>query len=65
MEAEIDLEQALRHGVDPAAVHYDLALVHLALRDPAAGQWHLDQALKYKPEHPAARALQQRLRQAR
>lgn len=56
-QAGADLERALRDGADPAAAHYNLALVRLAGHDRTAALSHLDQALRYDPTHAACRSL--------
>ena len=56
-QALADLTLALQHGADPAAAHYDLALVHDALRDPARALHHARLALRHDPAHESARRL--------
>jgi serine/threonine protein kinase/tetratricopeptide (TPR) repeat protein len=60
-----DLQQALKLGIDPTAVHYDLALVYLAQGDRAAALQSLQAALEHNPRHKEARALQERLQRMR
>jgi serine/threonine protein kinase len=60
-QAAADLLQALRHGADPVAAHYNLALVAVAEGDEFAAQGHLEQVLNRKPAHVAARALHEQL----
>jgi serine/threonine protein kinase/tetratricopeptide (TPR) repeat protein len=64
-EATQDLERALSRGADPAAVHYNLALVYQARHDRAAAVASVEEALRYRPDHPEARELRQRLRASR
>jgi tetratricopeptide (TPR) repeat protein len=56
-EAIRDLTAALAQGADPAAVHYQLALVHLAQKDRPAALESVRRALEYDPNHAAATAL--------
>ena len=60
-EARSDLEAALRWGAEPAAVYYNLALVHIALQDPAAARQDLKQTLSHNPAHAQALSLQAKL----
>jgi tetratricopeptide (TPR) repeat protein len=60
-EALADLQRALKLGVDPAVVHYDLALVNLARGNRAMALTHLGRALEHRPGHKEARKLQQTL----
>jgi serine/threonine protein kinase/Tfp pilus assembly protein PilF len=60
-EALADLTRALRDGGDPALVHYDLALVHLARKDRAAALAEVDLALRANPRHVGAGQLRRRL----
>jgi tetratricopeptide (TPR) repeat protein len=62
-EARADLEAALRWGAEPAAVYYNLALVHIALQDPAAARQDLRRTLSHNPTHAQALSLQGRLDQ--
>jgi tetratricopeptide (TPR) repeat protein len=54
-------DEGLGQGPDLAEVHYYLALVHLARRDPAAARISLEQALQQSPQHKAARRLRDKL----
>jgi serine/threonine protein kinase/Tfp pilus assembly protein PilF len=56
-EAVRDLETALAHGAEPATVHYDLALVHLARKDRTSALASLRRALQADPDQPDARRL--------
>jgi tetratricopeptide (TPR) repeat protein len=56
-EALADLETALRHGAEPAAAHYNLALAYRALARPEKAREHLEQCLARDPRHAGARAL--------
>jgi hypothetical protein len=60
-EAAEDLRRALDLGADPAAVHFNLALVHQAGRDRAAALASLAEALRYRPIYPEAQELRNRL----
>jgi tetratricopeptide (TPR) repeat protein len=60
-DAEPDLHRALADGADPAAVHYDLALVCLARRDQAGARAALQTCLEHRPDHAAARELLKRI----
>jgi serine/threonine protein kinase/Tfp pilus assembly protein PilF len=60
-EATRDLTAALAHGADPAAVHYQLALIHLAQEDRQAALESLRKALQHDAHHGPAAALQARL----
>jgi serine/threonine protein kinase/tetratricopeptide (TPR) repeat protein len=62
-EAATDLRQAIKHGADPAAAHYDLALVHLADHNAVAALNEVDNALANEPDHVQARELRQTLLQ--
>jgi tetratricopeptide (TPR) repeat protein len=62
-EALRDLRQALTLGADPAAVHYNLALVYLAQHDRQAARDSVARALAANPEHAEARRLRDELRQ--
>jgi tetratricopeptide (TPR) repeat protein len=64
-EAEADLTRALALGADPAAVHYTLALVCQARRDPAGALASVERALRHRPDHREARELRGRLQAAR
>jgi serine/threonine protein kinase/Flp pilus assembly protein TadD len=61
-KAVADLEEALRQGADPAAVHYNLALVRLATGQREAARASVARALLHAPEHAQARLLRERLR---
>jgi eukaryotic-like serine/threonine-protein kinase len=56
-QATADLRLALQSGADAATVHYDLALIHMAARDPALALNHVALALKHNPTHEQARQL--------
>ena len=60
-QALADLEQALRCGADPAAVHYNLALVHLSQKEWGAARACLRRALEHHLGPREARDLQARL----
>jgi len=60
-EALADLQRALDLGVDPAVVHYDLALVNLARGNRSLALTHLGHVLQHRPGHEAARKLQKSL----
>jgi serine/threonine protein kinase/Tfp pilus assembly protein PilF len=64
-QAAADLGQALRHGADPVAVHFNLALVAIAGGDKAEARRHLNQVLSRNPGHADARALLDELRASR
>jgi Flp pilus assembly protein TadD len=55
--AEADLRHAAECGADPAAVHYNLALVHWARHDRQAALASVKQALAQDPAHAGAREL--------
>ena len=57
-----DARQALRHGADPATVHYDLALVHRARQDRAAALASVEEALRHNPTYSDALRLRDDLR---
>jgi serine/threonine protein kinase len=59
--ASADFHRALEQGADPAAVHYDLALLHEAASDPSAAARHLQLCLKHDPKHEDARRLYERM----
>lgn len=61
-EALADLNRALAGGVDPAVVHYHLALVYAARQESAAALEHLDQVLSFDPKHQPAREFADKLR---
>jgi serine/threonine protein kinase len=65
VEAEADFRRALDAGADPATVHYDLALVHLAQGDRTAALECLRKALAAQPSHPEAKRLQESLASGR
>ena len=56
-EAEQDLNRALNAGAEPAAVHYNLALVRLAQNDRAGALAHVRRAVEADPQYPDARRL--------
>ncbi|MGE5755700.1 MAG: hypothetical protein ACM35G_08290, partial [Planctomycetaceae bacterium] len=56
-EAIDDFRRALEGGASPAAVHHNLALVHLARGDCAAARADLRRALAHEPAHARARDL--------
>ena len=56
-EALNDLLQALAHGADPAAVHYNLALTRHARREDAEARAEARAALQARPDHAGAREL--------
>jgi serine/threonine protein kinase/tetratricopeptide (TPR) repeat protein len=60
-EAEADLKLALTLGANPAATHYNLALVNVGRGDSAAALASIRRALEYDPEHRPARELEARL----
>jgi serine/threonine protein kinase/Tfp pilus assembly protein PilF len=60
-KAIADLHLALEHGADPASVHYNLALVHMAVHDDAALD-DVERALEFNPAHELARRLRDKLR---
>jgi tetratricopeptide (TPR) repeat protein len=60
-DAEADLNRALAGGAEPAAAHYNLALVHLARNDRAAARASVTRALQADPRHADARQLRARL----
>jgi len=55
--ARADLELARELGADPAVVHFDLALVDLALAEPAAARDNLLRALSFNANYSEARTL--------
>jgi tetratricopeptide (TPR) repeat protein len=59
--AAADFERALADGADPAAAHFNLALVCRARRAWSDCRRHLLLALQGRPDHPAARDLLRRL----
>jgi tetratricopeptide (TPR) repeat protein len=52
-----DLRQALAHGADPAAAHYNLALTFQARGENAEAVKETQAALFVRPDHTGARAL--------
>ncbi|MBI3412109.1 MAG: protein kinase [Planctomycetes bacterium] len=56
-EAEADLRRALDLGMNPAMVHFNLALVSLARANPVDAKKHLQQTLSREPGHKQAREL--------
>jgi serine/threonine protein kinase/Flp pilus assembly protein TadD len=61
-QAEVDLQQALTLGADPATVFYDLAVVQLARQNAASARQSLQRALGYDPQHSQALRLWNNLR---
>jgi serine/threonine protein kinase/Flp pilus assembly protein TadD len=59
--AQVDLQRASEMGADGGAVHYNLALVHLARGDRASALASVRAALQQPGEQPEARALLNRL----
>jgi serine/threonine protein kinase/tetratricopeptide (TPR) repeat protein len=59
--AAADLKYALAKGSDPAATHYNLALVFAAEKKGPDALFEAQQALKWQPEHREARELAARL----
>ncbi len=55
--AAADLQLALSLGANPAAVHYNWALVHQARQEPAAALASIEQALQHDPQHGPSREL--------
>ncbi len=64
-QACTDLQRALESGADPAAVHYNLALVHLAQEQRATALACLKRTLQHQPAHEEARKLYERLKSER
>src|SRR5262249_49911617 len=60
-DAETDLRRALADGADPAAVHFNLALVHLARQERGAAVGELKACLRHRPAHAEGKALLDRL----
>src|SRR5439155_5329705 len=60
-EACADLERALQSGVDPATVHYNLALLYLAQDQRSRALACLERTLQQQPTHKEARELYDRL----
>lgn len=56
-QAEADLRRALELGMNPATVHFDLALVALARTNRDAAKKHLRETLSREPAHKRAREL--------
>lgn len=56
-----DLQSALARCAKPASIHYNMALVHLALGDRRAPVASLKESLQCDPEHLEARDLQAQL----
>jgi tetratricopeptide (TPR) repeat protein len=56
-EAIRDLQTALANGAEPAAVHYNLALVYLAQQDRPRAVASLHRAVQADPHHDKARRL--------
>jgi serine/threonine protein kinase/tetratricopeptide (TPR) repeat protein len=59
--AYADFQRALEDHVDPATVHYNLALLYLAQEQPDDARASVKRALDYEPDHKEARALSERL----
>jgi len=57
-----DLRLALARGGNPAIVYYDMALVHLALRERAAARDCVERALQHEPQREEAVRLRENLR---
>jgi Flp pilus assembly protein TadD len=64
-EAETDLRGALKAGADPAAVHFNLALVFRATHNLAAALESVAQALRHNPRSVEAITLQKTLQAER
>jgi serine/threonine protein kinase/Flp pilus assembly protein TadD len=64
-DAEKDLARALTLGADPAAVHFNLALVFQARRERDRALASVDRALRYRPDYREARELRDRLMASR
>ncbi len=60
-EAESDFRLALELGAQPAAVHYNWALLHQARQEPAAALASVERALQADPDHRPSRELRDRL----
>jgi eukaryotic-like serine/threonine-protein kinase len=52
-----DLHEALGHGADPAAVHYNLALTYRSRGEKGAALGEVQQALRLRPNHAGAKQL--------
>ena len=61
-DALADLGRALELGADPATVHYNRALVHVARRERTEALESLRLALQHNRNHPGARELQASLK---
>jgi tetratricopeptide (TPR) repeat protein len=61
-QARADFQRALRDGIDPATIHYHLALVAVAEDDRQAARSHLDEALRHNASHEQARHLREILK---
>jgi tetratricopeptide (TPR) repeat protein len=59
--AGADFRLALGLGANPAAVHYNQALLHEARQEPAEALACLERALKHDPRHGPSRELRARL----
>jgi serine/threonine protein kinase/tetratricopeptide (TPR) repeat protein len=59
--ATADLQKALASGADPAAVHYNLALVYMAQNDRNRARDSVQRALDHRADFKEARDLQERL----
>jgi serine/threonine protein kinase/Flp pilus assembly protein TadD len=55
--ARDDIEYALGHGADPAAAHYNLALVFLATKQDQLAKNELEQVLRFDSTHVEAQNL--------
>jgi tetratricopeptide (TPR) repeat protein len=60
--AEADFQRALKDQVDPATVHYNLALLYQAQKQGATALASVKQALQHRPAHKEAGALYERLK---
>jgi serine/threonine protein kinase/Flp pilus assembly protein TadD len=63
-QAQADFRHALEDGVEPAAVHYNQALVYLAQGQHSDARACLERTLQDQPGHKAALDLSQRLNSA-
>jgi serine/threonine protein kinase/tetratricopeptide (TPR) repeat protein len=61
-EALADLRSALDGGANPVAVHFNLALVYLALEDQDKALSHLERVLHLEPGHGDAKKLRDGIR---
>jgi len=60
--AALDFQRALEGGADPAAVHFNFALIHQARNDRDAARRSLEQTLRHNPRHKAAAELAHQLK---